>query len=83
MTSWQAKMSSNYRILAYFLSTLEDSLRVGLGLRNTRNYYNRLSHASRSEQIKNAPKRSNANVYKTNQNVTNSKSKVRKNVNFE
>ena len=34
---------TSYRMLMYFLSTLNDSLRIGLGLRNINNYYSRVN----------------------------------------
>lgn len=51
------KMSSNYRILVYFLSTMNESLRISLGLRNTRNFYKRLSFSARQNQNKNPTRR--------------------------
>lgn len=56
-------MSSNYRILLYFLSTLNDSLRVGLGLRNTQNYYSRLNDSIRRAEIKKHPRGNLTNTF--------------------
>lgn len=39
-------MSSNYKIFLYFLSTLNDSLRVGLGLRGSANIYSQLNRTN-------------------------------------
>lgn len=59
-------MSSNYRILLYFLSTLDESIRTGLGLRNTANFY---------RQLNNAKNRNNRSGSKVNvEKIENSKS---------
>lgn len=72
-------MSSNYRILAYFLSTLNESLRISLGLRNTRNFYNRLGYSAR--QNKNAQSTRRFNGEELNQSRRKVSGNAKPNVN--